>query len=181
YLRCADESVLAELTRAKRLAPLKLRVVAPLVAVSTAKPAKVVELLRAAGYSPAADEGGGVTVGRAEPRRGDAELGAAIRLGLTPRARPVPEPALWVRRLRVADEPEVRRRRQALERLAAAVRREQPVRLTYVGAGGQQRQHRVVPRTVGWERVQVQRLTRDGLGEWLDLAAVDVLDVGDVR
>lgn len=180
YLRCADESVLAELTRAKRLAPLKLRVVAPLVAVSPAKPAKVVELLRAAGYSPAADEGGGVTVGRAEPRRGEAELVAAIGLGLTARLRPVLEPAIWVRRLRVADEPEVRRRRQALERLAAAARGGQPVRLTYVAAGGQQRQHRVVPLAVHAERVQVQRLTHDGPGEWLDLAAVDVLDVGEV-
>lgn len=179
YLRCADEAVLVELVRARRAASLKLRVVAPLVAVTTVKPAKVVEVLRAAGYSPAADEGGGVTVGRAAPRRGTRQLVASLRLGYERPEPPALEPAIWVRRLRLADEPEVRRRRQVVERLGAAAARGSAVRLTYV-VGGQQRQHRVMPLAVEDDGVRVRRVGRDGPGETIELMPVDVLDVSEV-
>jgi hypothetical protein len=179
YVRCADEVVLAELQRTRKLGPLKLRAVAPLVAVSPAKPAKVVELLRAAGFSPAADEGGGVTVSRPAARRGSSELPAALRIWTTTqhrRSRGTMDPGVWVRRLRAVDEPEVRRLAEALDRLAAAAERGSRVRLTYVGRDGRKTQHQVVPLVVDGSRVVVQRVTPNGPGEELVLQAVDVLD-----
>jgi hypothetical protein len=81
YLRSADEALLAELVRAKRLARLGLRQIAPTVLVSEAGPEAVSEALRKAGYLPA-EEGsdGALVVRRPAPRRLSGEA-APRRLG----------------------------------------------------------------------------------------------------
>ena len=55
YLRCDDEALLAELLVARRAAPLGLRRLAPTVLVSAAPLEQVLEVVRAAGFAPAAE------------------------------------------------------------------------------------------------------------------------------
>lgn len=65
YLRCDEPGLLAEVVATRKVAPLGLRAVAPTVAVSAAPLTKVLELLRAAGFAPAAEASdGAVTVAR---------------------------------------------------------------------------------------------------------------------
>jgi len=55
YLRCDDPALLSEVLAAKRTGPLRLRRLAPTVAVSPSPRNAVLESLRAAGYAPAAE------------------------------------------------------------------------------------------------------------------------------
>jgi hypothetical protein len=55
YLRCDDESLLTRVVSDRDVGPLQLRRLAPTVAVSTAPVARVLEVLRESGYSPAAE------------------------------------------------------------------------------------------------------------------------------
>jgi hypothetical protein len=63
YVRSDDPALLAEACRARKLATLQLRTIAPTVAVSTAPVAKVIEALRAAGFLPAAEDASGAVLG----------------------------------------------------------------------------------------------------------------------
>jgi hypothetical protein len=55
YLRCDDEALLSEVLASRKVAPLRLRRLAPTVLVSTSPLDQVLELLRAAGHAPAAE------------------------------------------------------------------------------------------------------------------------------
>lgn len=76
YLRCEDPTLLAEIVSARRAASLGLRLLAPTVAVSSRDTAQVVEVLRAAGYLPSAeDANGALVVTRPKGRRAPALAG----------------------------------------------------------------------------------------------------------
>ncbi|HEY2831864.1 MAG TPA: helicase C-terminal domain-containing protein [Sporichthyaceae bacterium] len=62
YIRCDDESVIAELIAAKRAVPLKLRRLAPTVAVAGVGPDVVLAKLRELGYAPTAESASGAVV-----------------------------------------------------------------------------------------------------------------------
>ncbi|HZQ88194.1 MAG TPA: helicase-associated domain-containing protein [Acidimicrobiales bacterium] len=62
YVRSDDPALLAEACRARKLARLGLRLLAPTVAVSTAPAPQVVDALRAAGYLPAEEDPSGVAL-----------------------------------------------------------------------------------------------------------------------
>lgn len=109
YLRCDDESLVAQLLADRRTASLRLRRLAPTVVVSPASVAELLEVLRSAGYAPAAeDPQGSVVLTRPEARR------------LTPRTRPASPVS---RRPSTAQLVEVVRQIQAGDRAARSARR----------------------------------------------------------
>ncbi len=70
YVRCDDETLLSEVLAARRAGPLRLRRLAPTVLVSTSPLDSVLELLRAAGFAPAAEApDGALLLARRESRR----------------------------------------------------------------------------------------------------------------
>lgn len=70
YLRCDDETLLSEVLAAKKTAPLRLRRLAPTVIVSSSPLDQVLELLREAGYAPAAEApDGALLLARPRARR----------------------------------------------------------------------------------------------------------------
>ncbi|KNB51496.1 helicase-associated domain-containing protein [Streptomyces caatingaensis] len=81
YLRCDDETVLAEILADRRSAPLRLRRLAPTVLAAQVPPDALLEGLRTMGYAPAAESAAGdVVVTRADAHR------------TPPRAAPAPVP-----------------------------------------------------------------------------------------
>jgi len=70
YLRCDDEALLARVLADRHVYALGLRLIAPTVLVSEVPVARLLEGLRTAGYSPAAEGPGGalVTIGVEAPR-----------------------------------------------------------------------------------------------------------------
>lgn len=73
YVRCDDPGVVDELVALRRAASLRLRRLAPTVAVAQARPDEVLETLRELGYAPAAESpDGGVVVRRPDARRAPA-------------------------------------------------------------------------------------------------------------
>ncbi|QKV94336.1 helicase-associated domain-containing protein [Streptomyces sp. NA02950] len=70
YLRCDDDTLLAEILADRRSAALRLRRLAPTVLASQAPPDVLLEGLRGMGYAPAAESAeGDVLITRAEARR----------------------------------------------------------------------------------------------------------------
>lgn len=70
YLRCDDEALLTEVLAHKRVAPLRLRRLAPTVVTSPVPVNQVLEDLRAMGYAPAAEApDGALLLARPEVRR----------------------------------------------------------------------------------------------------------------
>ena len=75
YLRCDDTGLLDRAVSDRAVASLKWHRLAPTVAVSPATTARVLDVLREAGYAPAAEDAGGGTVAigadpsRSRPRR----------------------------------------------------------------------------------------------------------------
>jgi hypothetical protein len=70
YLRCDDTALLARAVSDRHLAALRLRLLAPTVAISDAAVSRVLEVLREAGFAPAAESPDGelITLG-ADPAR----------------------------------------------------------------------------------------------------------------
>lgn len=68
YLRSDDPALVAEVVRARKTARLKLRSLAPTVALSPKPTSEVIETLRAAGYLPAAEDSTGAIQLRAPVR-----------------------------------------------------------------------------------------------------------------
>ena len=70
YLRCDDTALLARVLADRHVDALSLRLIAPTVVVSDAPANRVLEVLRSAGYSPAAEGAGGalITLGGDAPR-----------------------------------------------------------------------------------------------------------------
>ena len=70
YLRCTDESVLAEVLRSPAAVEAQLRALAPTVAISPRRLAAVMDVLRRAGFQPVAEDDAGISVDvRPEPAR----------------------------------------------------------------------------------------------------------------
>jgi predicted DNA-binding transcriptional regulator YafY len=70
YLRCDDEALLTEVLADRATEPLRLRRIAPTVLVSRAAVARVLEVLRRAGYAPVAESADGtVVLSRPDARR----------------------------------------------------------------------------------------------------------------
>jgi antitoxin (DNA-binding transcriptional repressor) of toxin-antitoxin stability system len=70
YLRCDDEALLTRVLSDRDVSGLQLRRIAPTVVVSAAPVARVLDVLREAGYAPAAEEPGGklIALGGETPR-----------------------------------------------------------------------------------------------------------------
>ncbi len=70
YLRCDDEALLAQVLADRATEPLRLRRIAPTVVVGRAAVARVLEVLRRAGYAPVAESAdGAVLLTRPDARR----------------------------------------------------------------------------------------------------------------
>ena len=174
YLRCDDEALVAEVLAAKRVAPLRLRRLAPTVLVSRQPMEVVLEQLRAAGYAPAAEApDGALLVARPDVRR------AALR----PRPhRYVESPlsseqaALSVTALRAGDLASRAARRapvtttrsttaDTLAFLQQAARERRQVWLGYVDAQGRSTSRVVEPRSIGggfitaWDHLRAEDRT----------------------
>jgi hypothetical protein len=70
YLRCDDEALLSRVLADRDVASLQLRRIAPTIVIATAPVARVLEVLRDAGYAPAAEapDGEVITLGVTTPR-----------------------------------------------------------------------------------------------------------------
>lgn len=62
YLRCTDEALLARVLADRDTAALDLRRIAPTVVITSAPVAQVLDVLRAAGYAPAAEDPDGTVI-----------------------------------------------------------------------------------------------------------------------
>ncbi len=90
YVRCDDPALLAEIGRSKKVAALRLRGLAPTVAVCSKPAAQVVSALREAGFMPCAESADGtVSVTRPPAHRIDrhASFGGPAGTALTDRQR----------------------------------------------------------------------------------------------
>lgn len=164
YLRCEDETVLAEVLVHRRTAGLRLRRLAPTVLAAQAPANQVLEVLRQAGFSPAAESAdGSVVVTRPATRRAlpTPPVRPSSRTELSPRV-----VAAAVRALRAGDRvataPRVRRTdldppsrvmprstsAATLEALRAAADRASAVWIGYVNAQGRATQRVVEPISV---------------------------------
>jgi hypothetical protein len=195
YLRCDDEALLARVVADRGTDGLHLRRIAPTVVVSDAPVNRVLDTLRAAGYSPAAEAPGGhlITIGADAPRaparppartlstRGVADSEAAL--------------AELVRRIRSGDAlAEIGRRVQpiaaqvpgvtsaaTMELLRRAVREEQVVWLGVAEPDGSATAHELQPISLAAGYVRGYEPGRQGLAAYPvhRITAVKVLDEGD--
>ncbi|OLL74560.1 putative DNA-binding protein [Pseudonocardia sp. Ae168_Ps1] len=162
FLRSDDEVLLSEVLAHEAAAELGLRRIAPTVVVSSLPLAEVLDGLRAAGFSPAAEDAGGAVLDlagkgrRAESRRrgGNARTGGVVHDGPSDRADEI------VERLRAGDAlAGVRRsvagRREStgstgdLASLQSAVREGRTVWIGYVDAHGVAGDRVLAPTSVG--------------------------------
>jgi Helicase conserved C-terminal domain len=159
YLRCDDEALLARVLAERGVAGLELRRIAPTVAVSPAPVARVLDVLRAAGYAPSAEapDGGVLTLQEHPPRATSRPTSRVSRL------RPVTDTSSQLRelvnRLRAGDRvSELTRRVQpegqrvpgvttaaTLALLRDAIRTNQMIWLGYVDGEGSASQHTIAP------------------------------------
>ncbi len=104
YLRCDDEGLLRRVLADRSVEPLGLRRIAPTVVVGSAPVARILEVLRDAGYAPAAESPDGAVVNLAA----DAPRAPSRSTSRLVRARPVTESTAHVgeliRRLRAGDQ-----------------------------------------------------------------------------
>ena len=157
YLRCDDEALLSEVVADRRTAALRLRRLAPTVVTSASPVKEVLDVLRTAGYAPAAETAdGGMLVARAEERRTKPRQRPA-RVG--PAALGEEQALLAVQALRAGDRAARASRRapvttsrsttaDTLAFLQDAVRAGRQVWIGYVNAQGQASDRVVEPRAV---------------------------------
>lgn len=150
YLRSDDIALIATVLADRRCADLRLRRIAETVLVSAATVNRAVEILRAAGYVPAAeDTSGGLVLGWPEPRRAPARvawsaprgadhlaLDADYVIGAVGALRRGEEAARNARRAPVLSEPSATEPGAALTVLQQAARDRSRVWLSYVDAHG---------------------------------------------
>lgn len=154
YLRCDDEALLAEVVNDRRCAPLRLRRIAPTVAVSPLGVGALLDSLRAAGYAPVGERGDGtVNLTRIEGVR-------AARPIPTPTGERPPDDRMIERvvaglragdRVRRVDATSGLRERglaASLELLEQAIAERRPVVLGYVNAQGRDSRRVVEPERV---------------------------------
>jgi hypothetical protein len=177
YLRCTDEALLRRVLAERDVASLELVQIAPTVAISPVPAGRLLDVLRAAGFAPAAEtpDGGLLTLNADAPR---APSRPAARL----MAKPGPEANAMqlrelVRRIRDGDAlTELTRRSQPVSRgvpgvtsattmglLRSAIRGGQQVWLGMVGADGSPARHLIVPISMGGGFVRGHEKGRPGL------------------
>lgn len=157
YLRCEDESLLARVMSDRNVTALQLRRIAPTVVISTAPVAQVLDVLRAAGYAPAAESPDGEVIALgAEPPRAPSRQPARV---IRSRADAVSDLAEVVKRVRSGDAlTELTRRVPPLAQqvpgvtsaatmslLREAIRAERTVLIGVAESDGTTARHRVQP------------------------------------
>jgi Helicase conserved C-terminal domain len=163
YLRCDDETLLSGVLAETSVEALGLRRIAPTVAISPVPAARLLDVLRAAGYAPAAESPDGTLLTRDEdPPR--APSPPPVRYARARSA--IQEPAQLVelvRRIRSGDAlAQLSRRLQptaqrvpgvtsatTLGLLREAIRHSRAVWLGYVDADGTASQHTILPISLG--------------------------------
>jgi hypothetical protein len=156
FIRCDDDHVLTQILADRQAKKLRLRRLAPTVAVSEQAGAQVVELLRAAGYLPVTESAdGSVRVTAPTQRRVRAASQPAQWL-LEPREISAERAALAVRTLRAAEEAAGNNEQidaeEARARLETAVRHGHLAWIQYVDGSGISVTRLLAPRSVqaGW-------------------------------
>jgi hypothetical protein len=156
YLRCDDQALLSRVLADRGVAPLELRRIAPTVVVANAPVSRVLDVLREAGYAPAAEAADGalVRLGADAPRAPSRPTSRLVRN--RPAADPAATAGELVRRLRAADKrAEVTRRAvppvpgvtsaATLGLLREAIRGGRRIWLGYVDAHGTSSQRTIEP------------------------------------
>jgi hypothetical protein len=150
YVRSDDVALVATVLADKRCADLRLRRIADTVLISSAPVNRAVEVLRSAGYVPAAeDAGGGLVLGRPEAKRAPARVSWSAPRGADHLAldeqyltgavgalRRGDEAARTARRTPVLSEPAASEPGAALIVLQRAARDRSRIWLSYVDAHG---------------------------------------------
>jgi hypothetical protein len=156
YLRCDDQALLSRVLADRATASLELRRIAPTVVVANAPVSRVLDVLREAGYAPAAEapDGALVRLGADAPRAPSRPTSRLVR------NRPATDPAAaageLIRRLRAADKrAEIARRSvppvpgvtsaATLGLLREAIRGGRRIWLGYVDAHGTSSQRTIEP------------------------------------
>jgi hypothetical protein len=195
YLRCDDQTLLARVLADRNSEGLHLRQIAPTVVVSDAPTNRVLEVLRGAGYSPAAEAPGGalIALGTEAPRAPTrpparsivsraaadtdaqvAELVRRLRSGdaLAESAHRVPAVAAQVPGVTSA---------ATMELLRRAVREDQLVWLGIAEADGTATAHEIHPISLAAGFVRGYERGRDGLVAYPvhRITAVRVIDAAD--
>jgi len=156
YLRCDDQALLSRVLADRAVAPLELRRIAPTVVVASAPVSRLLDVLREAGYAPAAEapDGALVRLGADAPRAPSRPTSRLVRN--RPAADPSAAAGELIRRLRAADKrAEVTRRAvppmpgvtsaATLGLLRDAIRGGRRIWLGYVDAHGTSSQRTIEP------------------------------------
>jgi hypothetical protein len=159
YLRCDDEALLARVVADRGTAALGLRRIAPTVVVCEAPVARVLEVLRGAGYAPAGESADGavVTLTAQAPRAPSRPTGRSLRARVA--AQPGAHLTELVRRVRSGDTVTTLHERVApiaqqvpgvtsattMGVLREAIRESRPVWLGYASPDGTMSQHTILP------------------------------------
>lgn len=162
YLRSDDEALLNRAVSDRATAALSWRRLAPTVALSSAPVERMLELLRSAGYAPAAEnEYGSTLAGRTDPPRARPQRPRSARVPITPTVRDEQLIDI-VRRMRTGDDmartahrvsvtqtvPGVTSAR-TFEVLREAIRSDRRVWVAYVDAAGTALTHILAPLSLG--------------------------------
>ncbi|MDT0378476.1 helicase-associated domain-containing protein [Streptomyces sp. DSM 42041] len=130
YLRCDDETLLAEILADRRSAPIRLRLLAPTVAATTLPPDQLLARLRDMGYAPAAESAeGDVLLARPDAHRTPPRSAPDP----VPDGPPVPDGALLtaaVRAIRAGDHAATAAHKPRIPAAAARPRDGEPPRTT---------------------------------------------------
>jgi hypothetical protein len=174
YLRCEDEALLARVVADRAVASLQLRKIAPTVVISTTPVARVLDVLRDAGFAPAAEapDGTVIALGIDPPRAPSRQAVRAVRA----RATETPLGEL-VKRVRSGDAlTEISRRVPPLAQqvpgvtsaatmglLRDAIRAGNRVLLGVAEADGTATRHTILPISMAGGFVRGQQAGREGL------------------
>lgn len=192
YLRCEDAALLSRVLADRNVAPLQLRLIAPGVVVSSSAVSRVLDVLREAGYAPAAEapDGALITLGAEAPRAASRPQPRSVR------ARAAAETGAHltelVRRIRNGDTlTELRRRVQPVPQqipgvtsattmglLRDAIREGRRVWMGYVDAEGTASRHTIAPISLGGGFVRGHESGKSGLQSFAlhRLTAVSIID-----
>lgn len=194
YLRCEDEALLARVLADRDVAALQLRKIAPTVLICAAPVPRVLELLREAGYPPAAESPDGEVIALgADPARAPSRPPARVQ---RPRGeQPASHLAELVKRVRSGDAlTEISRRvspiaqqvpgvtsAATMELLREAIRTERRVLLGVAEADGTATRHTMLPISMagGFVRGQQHGHTRLAAFPLHRITVATILDDAD--
>jgi hypothetical protein len=192
YLRCEDEALLARVVADRAVASLQLRKIAPTVVISTTPVTRVLEVLRDAGFAPAAEapDGAVIALGADLPRAPSRQPVRPVRA----RSTEIPLGEL-VKRVRSGDAlTEISRRVPTLAQqvpgvtsaatmglLRDAIRAGNRVLLGVAEADGTAARHTILPISMAGGYVRGQQPGREGLAAFAlhRITAATVIDDSD--